>query len=65
MEAVDRYGVARGGLMAIRRLLRCHPLAAGGLDPVIKQRRFKPKMVELKSCSLPAQHSRDTKLCSH
>lgn len=36
MEAIDRYGVARGGLMAIWRLLRCHPLAKGGLDPVIK-----------------------------
>jgi putative membrane protein insertion efficiency factor len=36
MEAVDRYGAVRGGMMAAWRVLRCHPLAAGGLDPVVK-----------------------------
>ncbi|MGB8012331.1 MAG: membrane protein insertion efficiency factor YidD [Terriglobales bacterium] len=36
MEAVDRYGALRGGLMAAARVLRCHPLAKGGLDPVVK-----------------------------
>jgi len=34
MEAVERYGIGRGGMMAASRLLRCHPLASGGLDPV-------------------------------
>jgi len=37
MEAVDRYGVGCGGSMALWRVLRCHPLASGGLDPVVKQ----------------------------
>ena len=32
--AVARFGVARGGWMAIWRLLRCHPFSKGGLDPV-------------------------------
>ena len=36
MEAVERYGAVRGGMMAVRRLLRCHPLAKGGLDPVVQ-----------------------------
>ena len=35
MEAVDRYGVIRGGLMAMWRVLRCHPFVQGGYDPVV------------------------------
>ena len=36
-EAVERYGALRGGLMALLRLVRCHPFASGGYDPVVKQ----------------------------
>lgn len=34
MEAIDRYGVGRGGALALRRLLKCHPFHPGGEDPV-------------------------------
>jgi putative membrane protein insertion efficiency factor len=37
MEAVERYGVLRGGWMAMARLLRCHPFSRGGHDPVVKR----------------------------
>jgi putative membrane protein insertion efficiency factor len=32
--AVVRHGWARGSWLALRRLARCHPFAAGGADPV-------------------------------
>ena len=32
--AVLRHGLLRGGALAVGRLLRCHPLAKGGFDPV-------------------------------
>lgn len=38
LEAVRIHGAGRGGLLALRRVLRCHPLRAGGLDPVPEAR---------------------------
>jgi len=34
VTALQRHGGVRGGLLAIRRLLRCHPFHPGGVDPV-------------------------------
>jgi len=33
-EAIDYYGIIKGGKMAIKRLLKCHPWHPGGYDPV-------------------------------
>jgi putative membrane protein insertion efficiency factor len=43
-EAVDRHGALRGGLLAMRRLGRCHPWGGHGYDPV-------PDKKEAFSCS--------------
>jgi putative membrane protein insertion efficiency factor len=34
VEAIERFGVLRGGFMATWRLLHCHPFVKGGYDPV-------------------------------
>ena len=33
-QAIEKYGSFKGSYLATKRLLRCHPFARGGFDPV-------------------------------
>lgn len=33
-EAINKYGAAKGGSLAIKRILSCHPFGGSGYDPV-------------------------------
>jgi putative membrane protein insertion efficiency factor len=54
-EAVERYGAVRGGMMALWRVLRCHPFSRGGYDPVVngQESHFSQKMREMGHPALP------------
>jgi putative membrane protein insertion efficiency factor len=39
-EAIGRFGILRGLILAAWRLLRCNPWSHGGFDPVDQQRLF-------------------------
>jgi len=34
LEALEKYGAVKGGVLSLRRILRCHPFRKGGYDPV-------------------------------
>ena len=42
-QAITRFGILRGLVLAGWRLLRCNPWSRGGFDPVEDQRLFKPR----------------------
>jgi putative membrane protein insertion efficiency factor len=43
-QAISRFGILRGLVLAAWRLLRCNPWSHGGFDPVEEQRLFKPRI---------------------
>jgi uncharacterized protein len=44
MQAITKFGILRGLVLAGWRLLRCNPWSRGGYDPVENQRLFKSRM---------------------
>jgi putative membrane protein insertion efficiency factor len=45
VQAIRRFGILRGLVLAAWRLLRCNPFSHGGFDPVEAQRLFRPRTV--------------------
>jgi putative membrane protein insertion efficiency factor len=45
-QAIRRFGILRGLILAGWRLLRCNPWSHGGFDPPEHQRLFKPRASE-------------------
>ena len=44
-EAIRHHGALRGGLMAVKRICRCHPLGDCGYDPVPKGRETEGPLI--------------------
>lgn len=53
VQAVETYGILRGGILASWRLLRCNPWSHGGYDPVGAQTLFESRPTHGNS---PASH---------
>jgi putative membrane protein insertion efficiency factor len=43
VQAIRRFGILRGLVLAVWRLLRCNPFSHGGFDPVDAQHLFRPR----------------------
>jgi putative membrane protein insertion efficiency factor len=43
VQAIRRYGILRGLVLAVWRVLRCNPFSLGGFDPVEAQTLFAPR----------------------
>jgi putative membrane protein insertion efficiency factor len=43
VQAIQRFGILRGAVLAGWRLLRCNPWSRGGFDPVEDQRLFRTR----------------------
>ena len=54
-QAIERYGILRGAVLAGWRLLRCNPFSDGGYDPVSDQTLFKSRESKASAASPPSR----------
>lgn len=43
LEALEKHGAVKGGWLAFRRIMRCHPFGGSGYDPVPESARKDPE----------------------
>ena len=41
IDAIDEWGVLKGGILGMKRIAKCHPLGSKGFDPIPKKMKGK------------------------
>ena len=55
-EAIQQYGVLKGGYLTLIRLLKCHPFHPGGYDPVNSDKPLSSDAITDRSPSFNTNH---------
>jgi uncharacterized protein len=64
-EAIEEYGAVRGSMMALGRLLRCHPFVHGGFDPVPNRGESVQDEIEISPRTRASGATQPSGICSH